>query len=171
MLTGGAAYNDLETWREYCDQLGEHPFPRTIFDPLQIKASIKNEWMQGFWERAGECSTMPFDGDRYAEVRAPIARAIAAIRMAARAKRDFTRRSHLATAIKWLECPHPWQGEATKLEIAAMIAAIEKAIAEPSMSLEHLLDNSLHFKAQASGPVERPARPSLFARLSRKREL
>lgn len=120
--------------------------------------------MEGFWERAGSSDTMPFDGDRFAEARAPIAKAIAAIRMAKRVKKDYTKRSHLATAIRWLDCPHPWQGEATKIEIVAMITEIKKAIVNPSMPLDHLLDSSLYFKAQAQVPPpdEHVEKPSLL---------
>ena len=159
MPTPSTSHNDLEVWRQYCEELGKHPIPKTIFDPLRANISDKSVEMRGFWERTDDSGAPPFNGDRFAEARAPIARAIAAIRMANRVKKADTKRSHLATAITWLDCPHPWQGEATQLEIAAMITEIKQAIVDPSKPLDHLLSNSPDFKVQ--GKV-RSARPSFL---------
>lgn len=160
-------HDDLKHWREYCAHLGRQPPPKTSFDPLRLKIADKSAQMDGFWERTDDGGAAPFDGDCLAEVRAPIARAIAAIKRANLVKKDYTKRSHLATAIAWLESPHPWLGEATKLEIAAMIAEIEQAIINPSMSLDHLLNNSSYHKAQTT-VSHQPVRPSLLDLLLRK---
>ena len=157
MPSPSTSHNDLEIWRQYCEQLGNRPIPRTIFDPLKVDIPVNSEQMRGFWDRTDDDDAMPFNGDHFAEARAPIARAIGAVRMANRVRKADTKRLHLATAIAWLECPHPWQGKATELEIAALITEIEKAIVNPSKPLDHLLNNSSYFKAQATVQSEKPS--------------
>ncbi|MEZ5935840.1 MAG: hypothetical protein R3F54_28805 [Alphaproteobacteria bacterium] len=142
-------FNDLEMWKSRCQDLQSAPLPKTVADCLRIAVPDQHERISGNWDLIGDGEPMPslpFDGDRFAEARTPIARASTAILQSRRVKRDETKRRHLKVALAWLKCQHPWQGPRTKLEIEAMIEEVSRAIEDPSLSLDHILDRSFYFR-------------------------
>ncbi|NJO36627.1 MAG: hypothetical protein HC871_02160 [Rhizobiales bacterium] len=142
-------FNDLELWREYCCRLRKNPFPKTVADSLRIAVPEQHERIAGNWKMLGDegpMPSLPYDGDQFAETRAPIARASTAIGKSKQVKQADTKRRHLQIALAWLECPHPWIGQKSKDEMDAMIVDVRRAIEDPTVSLDHLLDRSFYFR-------------------------
>lgn len=176
MTKPATSYNNLDLWREYCARLAEYPIPNTVLESFRIATPDLYEKSKALSERLGvDDPGLPYDGDRNAETRVPIARAITAIRTSKRVKKDETKLRHLETALTWLECQHPWQGVRTEAEINAMVVEIQRAIDDPGISLDHLLDRCFYYRfhpkielSQQVQPIAKAPRAGPLAALTEK---
>ena len=75
MTKPATSYNNLDLCREYCARLADYPIPNTVLESFRIATADLYEKSKTLSERLGvDDPGLPYDGDRNAETRVPIAR-------------------------------------------------------------------------------------------------
>lgn len=126
-----AQHNDFPAWQEHCRNVSGSPKPS--FDALRIAVPEFYESLADLSKKFGA----PLDGistdtGALAETRIPYTQAVKAILSAANVANAKSQQEYLAVAKKWLETPHPLQGERTRAAVGALLDNVLACIKDPS---------------------------------------
>jgi hypothetical protein len=126
-----AQHNDFQAWQEYCHHASSSP--KQSFDALRIAVPDFYESLNDLSRKLGA----PLDGistdmSGLAETRVPFNQAVKAVLLATNVPDSDSQQEYLAVAKKWLETPHPHQGDRTRAEIEAMLGDVQACIKDPS---------------------------------------
>lgn len=128
-----AYFNDVEAWKTYCQRFIMAGSSHTSYDALRIAVPALYESIANVTKRWGApIDAAPQDTACLAETRIPIMRATEAIWKAASEKDVENKRRYLELAKKWLETPHPLQGNQTQKAVNDLLNDIRISIETPS---------------------------------------